>query len=161
MTTVPNRQADTLSELDQLLLDVLVSAEPHAAWHTWRNAIDWDGHIGPAAFQLVPLVYKKLVACGIDDPLLARFKGIMRRNWVINQRVLKPLATVAQAFAAADVAYVVLPPMLIPVADGTLKTSKTSAGAMQIGIVRSEVAGSCVCCSSKAGCLLYELRPNG
>ena len=139
MTLLFTKQANELTELDKLLLEVLVSAEPRAAWHTWRNAIDWDGPIGPAAFQLVPLIYKKLVSCGIDDPILARFKGIMRRNWVANQRRLAPVAKLAQAFTVSQVTYVLLPPLLTSVVDGMMKTQSNT---MRIGIARSQAVGA-------------------
>ena len=53
-----------------------------------RSRYDFFDHPhGDGAFKLYPLVYKRLVAEEVDEPLLPRMKGIYRYWWSSNQRL--------------------------------------------------------------------------
>ena len=67
---------------------VLVTAlgEPDralAAWQELRRDFDLQT-TEDLAFAALPLVYRRLRAAGIDDPDLARLKGIYRSAWARN-----------------------------------------------------------------------------
>src|SRR5262249_6896041 len=78
------------TECQRLLLQtaLLPRTRALAAWQEWRSRYDFFDHPhGDGAFKLYPLVYKRLVAERVDEPLLPRMKGIYRYWWSANQRL--------------------------------------------------------------------------
>src|SRR4029434_4614276 len=62
--------------------------EPEQAVEEWRSlrgdlVLDdiWDAE----THRLLPLVYRRLVQLGVNDPVLPRLKGLHRRAWYQNQ----------------------------------------------------------------------------
>lgn len=94
------------------LLEATFSADPRTAWETWRDAIDWDDYLDSGSFQLLPLLYRNLNAHGISNPLMARFKGIMRKNWVSNNRLFQKIVSIVTVLQQADINCQVLPPAI-------------------------------------------------
>ncbi|MCA1552816.1 MAG: nucleotidyltransferase family protein, partial [Chloroflexi bacterium] len=77
------------------------------AWREYRTALDLD-HIDHGSQRLLPLLYRNLLALGIDDPLLTRIKGVYRYHWLRNQLQLQFLATLLRALDESGVPVLVL-----------------------------------------------------
>ena len=62
----------------------------HAAeeWERLRPDFHFE-ELEPGSFDLLPLIYRNLVAAGADDPLMRRLKGIYRKSWVTNTLLLR------------------------------------------------------------------------
>jgi hypothetical protein len=58
-----------------------------AAWEELSRDLDLDG-VDFGASMVLPLLFRRLKAQGVEDPRLGIFKGIHRRNWVRNERLL-------------------------------------------------------------------------
>ncbi|MFO1055862.1 MAG: nucleotidyltransferase family protein [Dongiaceae bacterium] len=58
-----------------------------AAWEEVARSLDLDGPDFGASMVL-PLLFRRLKAQGVEDSRLGIFKGIHRRNWVRNERLL-------------------------------------------------------------------------
>lgn len=76
------------------------------AWEFWHRAVDWNEHVHPAEYRLLPQLFRNLGQWGVDHPLLQKFKGVARRAWTANQRELAPLAALTQT----GMNTIVLPP---------------------------------------------------
>ena len=86
---------------------VLVTAlgEPERALGAWQELRrDFDLQTtDDLAFAALPLVYRRLQAAGIDDPDLARLKGIYRSAWARNTLFVERLLATAEAFRTPEV----------------------------------------------------------
>ena len=136
-------------ERQRFLLDALFSAEPHAAWVKFRDSIDWADetqHLAYAEYRLLPPLCRHLAQHHVTDPLLPRFRGIMRKNWVVNQRSIKEIATVVEA--VEPFTYALLSPRSLIVRDSTVALPKGVR--VRIGIDRRQVRSA-----------LERLRQNG
>ncbi len=93
---------------EQLLL-LTALAEPDRAVEAWQELRrDFDLQTAEdLAFAALPLVFHRLHAGGVDDPDLARLKGIYRSTWAKNTLLVERLRATTDAFAAAEV------PMLV------------------------------------------------
>ncbi|MDP3208457.1 MAG: nucleotidyltransferase family protein, partial [Rhodoglobus sp.] len=58
------------------------------ALREWRSLVDLSGPIDGGSFRLIPTVFHRLQAAGLDDPNRGMFKGVYRRSLVENSRVL-------------------------------------------------------------------------
>jgi Uncharacterised nucleotidyltransferase len=96
------------SRRERLLL-LTALAEPDQALRAWQELRrDFDLQTAEdLAFAALPLVFQRLHAAGVDDPDLARLKGIYRSTWAKNTLLVERLRTTAEAFRAAGV------PMLV------------------------------------------------
>lgn len=54
--------------------------EARAAWAQWKARVDLDD-LDHGSFRLIPLLYRRVLALGIDEPDLGRLKGIYRYQW--------------------------------------------------------------------------------
>jgi hypothetical protein len=84
---------------------------PEAAipeWRILRRHLDLDTLHDPEATRLLPLVYRALVQAGIEDPDLARLKGVVRRAWYDNQRLFHGVGSALDALEAIGVRAMVL-----------------------------------------------------
>ncbi|MDX2163399.1 MAG: hypothetical protein SF162_18925 [bacterium] len=52
-----------------------------AAWSAWQASIDLDTLDGDS-FHVLPLLYRRLEAAQVDDPLMPKLAGIARYHWV-------------------------------------------------------------------------------
>jgi putative nucleotidyltransferase-like protein len=84
----------------QVALRERAVAEP--AWQELRPRLDLDVmEIG--SFALLPLLYRRLVEWGTEDPDLERLKGIYRRVWYGTNVLLEDAATACEVLAAQGV----------------------------------------------------------
>jgi len=92
------------SRRERLLLLTALGEQDRAveAWQELRRDFDLQT-TDELAFAALPLVYRRLQAAGIDDPDLARLKGIYRSAWARNTLLIERLRETAEAFRAADV----------------------------------------------------------
>ena len=92
------------SRRERLLLLTALGEPDRAvgAWQELRRDFDLQT-TDDLAFAALPLVYRRLQAAGIDDPDLARLKGIYRSVWARNTLLVERLRETAEAFRAADV----------------------------------------------------------
>lgn len=73
------------------------------AWQAWQAKIDWDKHLDPDSYHLMPLLFHNLSSHQIEDPILPKLKGIYRMVWYKNHRALHHLASVLQTFRQAAI----------------------------------------------------------
>jgi hypothetical protein len=85
-----------------LILRVITSDDADAtdAWEQLRPRLELE-RLELGSFDLMPLLYRRLVDVAPADPLLARLAGIYRKTWYTNQlelsRVVPALASLADA----------------------------------------------------------------
>jgi hypothetical protein len=83
---------------------LLPEADALAAWRQWRAEVDIEGtHPDATSFRLLPLVFDALNRYAVDDPFMARLRGIHRNRWVRNQLVLRGWAAAYKCLAAAAI----------------------------------------------------------
>ena len=79
------------------------------AWDEWKAVHDLvECRLDRGSFRLLPLVYRNLVAQGVEDPLLPRLKGIYRYWWCSNQHLLYRAAAVIRGLEEAGIRTLVL-----------------------------------------------------
>jgi hypothetical protein len=96
--------------VDQVLLlrAALLDGPPAAqAWREWRAGADLET-IDRGSARLVPLLWHNLLANGITDDWLPRFKGVYRHTWLANQLRLRRLRAILATLGDAGVEGVVL-----------------------------------------------------
>ena len=74
-----------------------------AAFGTWRDGVDLEGDIDGGVFRLLPLLYLRLAAMGVDDPLMRRLKGVYRRAWSDTHALFHATAPALEALHAAGI----------------------------------------------------------
>jgi hypothetical protein len=77
------------------------------AWEQWQSSIDIEV-LEPGSYELLPQLYQNLLAHGVEDPQMARLKGIYRRNWYANQLQLKRLNIVLSHLKSVGIEAIVL-----------------------------------------------------
>ena len=92
------------TELQTLLLRAALSPSATAldAWRSLRGSLDLD-RLDHGSQRLLPLLRRNLSALGVDDPVLARCKGVYRYQWGRNQLLFRRGVTVLESLATADV----------------------------------------------------------
>ncbi|MBW4497063.1 MAG: nucleotidyltransferase family protein [Oscillatoria princeps RMCB-10] len=73
-----------------------------AAWEEWRAAVDIQ-RLDAGSYRLLPLLYRNLSLHGVNDPLMAKFKGVYRNTWCKNQLSFKKVSAVMRAFHEAGI----------------------------------------------------------
>jgi hypothetical protein len=93
-----------LSRAQKLLLRAATLSDPGAiaAWQQWKSEVDIET-LDDASNVLLPQLYQNLLAHGIEDPEMARLKGVYRRTWCGNQLQIKALNLVLDALAARNI----------------------------------------------------------
>ncbi|HEY3496843.1 MAG TPA: nucleotidyltransferase family protein [Polyangiaceae bacterium] len=81
--------------------------EAASAWRAWRDYNDPDLMDVPS-MRLVPQLYRRLRALGIDDVWLPRFKGAYKKTWTNNQRLLLHTLPALSSFEQIKVSAVAL-----------------------------------------------------
>lgn len=97
------------SESQRLLLRAVTvpdAAFPEA-WQHWRATMDL-ALMNQGESRLLPLLYRRLVQAGIEDPVLPRFKGVYRNGWVSNQRVFQQIGPTCAVLQEAGIPYLIL-----------------------------------------------------
>ena len=90
--------------LDAALLD---GPRGLAAWEKLRSGLDL-ATVDYTAQAVLPLLYRRLRAAGIDDPLMGLFKGIHRYNWARNQALLEGFVPILRRLVDAGIATALL-----------------------------------------------------
>src|SRR5215211_2539715 len=90
---------------DQILLlraAVLDVGDARASWEQWRaeNALE---SADSASLRLLPLVYRNLVATGLDEADVGKLRGAYRAAWARNQLLFKRAAEVLGVLRDAGV----------------------------------------------------------
>jgi hypothetical protein len=88
----------------QLLLIAALSATDPAktAWATWRDSVVFDDVDWPSA-RLLPILALRPDVLETDDPLHGRIRGLYRKSWVSNERLMALTAPARSALEAAEV----------------------------------------------------------
>lgn len=73
------------------------------ALQQWRSLVDLTGPIDGGSYRLIPLIFYRLQAAGIDDPNRGMFKGVYRRSMVENSRVLDAVIPAVRALSGAGI----------------------------------------------------------
>ncbi len=93
---------------EDLLRAALLDGDPaRAAWFAYRPTFDLD-HLDNGSRRLLPLLYRNLLALGVDDSLLGRLRGVHRYHWLRNQLQLQYLGTLLRSLDGAGVPVLVL-----------------------------------------------------
>jgi hypothetical protein len=83
---------------------LLPSVPALAAWRAWRTQVDIEHtHLDSGSYHLLPLAWRNLHALAEDDPLMGRLRGIRRRTWYVNQRLLAAASQATQTLAGAGI----------------------------------------------------------
>jgi hypothetical protein len=70
------------AEQDSVLRAIFApEAEAREAFRLWRAGVDMQGAFDRSVFRLLPLLYRRLHALGVEDEVMARLKGVYRRTW--------------------------------------------------------------------------------
>ncbi len=102
----------------QALLEACLAADDdaaRAAFAAWRRQVDIE-RLDFGSYRLLPLLWKRMVALGLDHPSRNVIKGVYRRTWVGNHLVLARAADVVRLLAAEGI-----PAMLVKGAALTLR----------------------------------------
>src|SRR2546423_2111823 len=86
------RASFRLSPTQELVAQTIVcdAGRARAAWDHVRPTIDLDV-MEEGSYFLLPLLYRRLVELEVDDPDLARLKGVYKRTWYRNQLLIDEL----------------------------------------------------------------------
>jgi hypothetical protein len=77
------------------------------AWETWKSRADIE-RLDVGSHRLLPLLYRNMLAHGMDDQHLPRIKGVYRRAWYENQLLFGRLARFLSIFRQAGIKTMVL-----------------------------------------------------
>jgi hypothetical protein len=77
-------------------------------WERLRTGFVLDDVWDPDTYRLLPLVHRRLVALGVDDPVLPRLKGVHRREWYRNRVTVSQVAPVLDRLERAGIPTMVL-----------------------------------------------------
>jgi len=96
-------------------LDVLTAAfsrRPDAAeaWLRWRESVDWDRHLDPVSFSLLPIILRNMSSMGLQDALMPKFRGIARQAWLANKVWMRPFQKSMEVLSGANIGMLFLPP---------------------------------------------------
>jgi Uncharacterised nucleotidyltransferase len=77
------------------------------AWKQWQSSVDIEA-LDRHAYQLLPQLYQNLLAHGVEDPEMARLKGIYRRNWYADRLQLNRLNSILADLQSIGIEAIVL-----------------------------------------------------
>lgn len=78
--------------------------EGEDATAAWRALGSFDiDRLEPGSYALLPLLYRRLAAWEVSDPLLPRLQGVYRHTWLRNQLAVRALISVVQTLHACGV----------------------------------------------------------
>jgi hypothetical protein len=91
-------------KLQQLLLDACLLDDERAlrAYAEWRSLVDFD-RLDAGSYRMLPLLWKRMSALGIDDSLREKLKGVYRKTWYFNGLAIPKAARVLELLAASGV----------------------------------------------------------
>jgi len=91
---------------------LLKGEEAIKAWHEWKTCVDIE-FIDHGSNRLLPLLYFNLVKNDINDPIINRYKGTLRKTWYKNQLLISELKTLLTIFQQAGIKTIVLKGMAL------------------------------------------------
>jgi len=96
-------------EQELLLQGALLQGEAALqAWHNWKAEVNWEQELDLGSYRLLPLLYHNLHTLGVEDPAMAKLKGIYRKAWYTNQTLFHTMAGVLRLFHAAEIETMIL-----------------------------------------------------
>jgi hypothetical protein len=98
----------TALQLELLRVALWPPAAAMRHWERLRPGFALDDVWDHATYRLLPLVHRRLVALGVDDPVLPRLKGLHRREWYRNRVTVARVAPVLQRLEGAGIATLVV-----------------------------------------------------
>jgi hypothetical protein len=106
---IPLVSSYKLTQAQKLLLQaaLLQGQTALTAWEQWQSSVDIEV-LESQSYVLLPQLYRNLLAHGVEDPHMARLKGIYRRNWYANQLRLKQLKILLSHLKNAGIEAIVL-----------------------------------------------------
>lgn len=91
------------AEQELLLRASLLSGEQAiAAWRLWQQHVRFED-IDLGSNRMLPMLYANLVRHQVQDPVLDRYKGVLRKAWYENQLLIEQLLRLGDDLAAAGV----------------------------------------------------------
>ncbi|AFZ15630.1 hypothetical protein Cri9333_4867 (plasmid) [Crinalium epipsammum PCC 9333] len=98
-----------LTKKQELLLQaaLLQGKAALSAWEQWQSSVDIEV-LDAESHVLLPQLYRNLLTHGVEDPQMARLKGIYRRTWYANQLRLKQLKILLSHLKNAGIEAIVL-----------------------------------------------------
>lgn len=81
--------------------------EARGAWRELRARTDLES-LDSDSHRVLPMLYRNLVALGVEDPDLPRLKGVYRHYWAANQLHVNDAVIAVRALASAGIATLVL-----------------------------------------------------
>jgi hypothetical protein len=84
------------SESQELLLQAGLweGRDALEAWDRWRASADLDAEMDRGTFRLLPMLYKKMLALGVEDPLMKQLGSVYRWSWVESNQILRHMKPV-------------------------------------------------------------------
>lgn len=83
------------------------AARVRESFDVWKSRVDLD-RIEHGSMRLLPLLYRNLKRCGIEDAMMPRLKGVYRQVWFRNQLILEHGVRVLRALTAEGISAIVL-----------------------------------------------------
>jgi hypothetical protein len=77
------------------------------AWKEWKSSVDIEA-LDSASHRMLPLLYRNLQTHGIEDPSMAKYKGVYRQTWYKNQMLFHGIASLLLSFHNAGIRTMVL-----------------------------------------------------
>ena len=102
------------SKAETLLLQasLLEGRAAVSAFYAWRHGLNLD-LLNLGSQRVLPLLCKNLLAHGIDDPMMSRFRGIARHAWFSTQFLISTCSPLFKAFDQAGIPLVLLKGMAL------------------------------------------------
>ena len=73
------------------------------SFQAWKGVTNIEAPVDGGTYRLLPLLYSRLAACGVDDPMMGRLKGVYRMSWYKNHELFRRSAPAIAALEAAGV----------------------------------------------------------
>jgi len=101
------QDVDPLTREQALLLKMVFLPEANriALWEGWRAAAEADA-LDMDMYTILPMLYSALAAHSIEHEFMKKLKGVWRRAWYKNQRIIHQLNTLAGSFSRAGIAMI-------------------------------------------------------
>lgn len=77
-------------------------------WEKWKSIVDFEEDVDHGSYRLLPLVYNKLHKQGYRDELSGRLKGIYKRSWMENQKIINHASEIIKALSGAEIPAIVM-----------------------------------------------------
>jgi hypothetical protein len=78
-------------------------ARVRESFEAWKAVTNIEAPVDGGTYRLLPLLYSRLVASGVEDPLMGRLKGVYRMSWYKNHELFRRSAPAIAALEAAGI----------------------------------------------------------